>query len=65
MMMSTAWFCFLTAILLAASTGLDHSTARMGAACAAVGFILMSIGGWLGGRLVYEFGIAVKESAKS
>jgi uncharacterized membrane protein len=66
MIMSTVWVCFLTAMQLSASTSLDHSTAQVGAvACAAVGFVLMAIGGWLGGRLVYEFGVAVKERTKS
>jgi uncharacterized membrane protein len=32
--------------------------------CAVVGFLLMSVGGWLGGRLVYEFGVAVQDRAK-
>jgi len=27
------------------------------------GFVLMGVGGWYGGRLVYEFGIAVKDKA--
>jgi uncharacterized membrane protein len=39
MAMSTVWVCFLAAILLSVSTGLDHSTAQVGAvACAGVGF---------------------------
>jgi uncharacterized membrane protein len=64
--MSTVWICFLTAMQLSTSTGLDRSTAQVGAvACAGVGFLLMGIGGWLGGRLIYEFGIAVKERTKS
>jgi uncharacterized membrane protein len=29
-------------------------------AFAVLGFLLMAVGGWLGRRLVYEFGIAVK-----
>jgi uncharacterized membrane protein len=66
MAMSTVWVCFLAAILLSGSTGLDHSTAQVGAVvCAGVGFLLMGIGGWLGGRLVYEFGVGVRESKKS
>ncbi len=65
MLMSTVWVCFLAAILLSVSTGLDHLTAQVGAvACAGAGFLLMGIGGWLGGRLVYEFGIGVKEPKK-
>jgi uncharacterized membrane protein len=62
MAMSTVWICFLAAMLLSISTGLDYSAAQVGAvACAGLGFLLMGIGGWLGGRLVYEFGVAVKE----
>jgi uncharacterized membrane protein len=66
MVMSTVWICFLAAMLLSTSTGLDYLTAQIGAAaCAGVGFLLMGFGGWLGGRLVYEFGVAVKEPTKS
>jgi uncharacterized membrane protein len=64
MVMATVWVCFLLALLLSVSTGFDQLTARLGeAACAAVGFVLMAVGGWLGGRLVYEFGIAVQKDA--
>jgi uncharacterized membrane protein len=64
--MSTVWICFLVAMLLSISTELDYLTAKVGAvACAVVGFLLMAIGAWLGGRLVYEFGVAVKEPTKS
>ena len=62
MIMATVWVCFLFALLLSASTEFDRSTARLGeAACAVAGFGLMAVGGWLGGRLVYEFGIAVRK----
>ena len=61
MIMATVWLCFLLALMLSISTGLDHSSVQVAAgACAGVGFLLMGVGGWLGGRLVYEFGIAVK-----
>ena len=64
MIMATVWVCFLVALMLSISAGLDHSTAQIAAAaCAVGGFLLMSVGGWYGGRLVYEFGIAVKERA--
>lgn len=66
MVMLTAWICFLGAMQLSVATGQDYSAAQAGVvACAVVGFLLMGIGGWLGGRLVYEFGVAVKESTKS
>jgi uncharacterized membrane protein len=29
-------------------------------ACAVAGFLLMIAGAWFGGRLVYDFGVAVK-----
>jgi uncharacterized membrane protein len=32
-------------------------------AAAGAGFLLMSVGGWFGGRLVYQYGIAVKSRA--
>jgi uncharacterized membrane protein len=64
MIMATAWVCFLLALLLSVSTGFDQATASLGeAACAVAGFVLMAVGGWLGGRLVYEFGIAVQKDA--
>lgn len=56
------WTIAAGALMLSISTGLDHSTAQIAAAaCAAAGFLLMGVGGWYGGRLVYEFGIAVKD----
>jgi uncharacterized membrane protein len=62
MVMAIVWTCFLLALLLSVSTGLDQATMRLGqAACAALGFVLMAVGGWLGGRLVYEFGVAVRK----
>lgn len=61
MIMATSWMCFVAAWVLSVSTALDRSTAQVAAAtCAIAGFVLMSVGGWFGGRLVYEFGIAVK-----
>ena len=65
MIMATVWVCFLVALMLPMSTELDHAMARVAAiACAVAGFLLMGVGGWLGGRLVYEFGIAVKGQTK-
>jgi uncharacterized membrane protein len=67
MVMATAWVCFLLALLLSisAAAALDHATAQLaGVASAGVGFLLMSVGGWLGGRLIYEFGIGVGSRAK-
>jgi uncharacterized membrane protein len=64
MIMATAWFCFLLAMMLSMSVTLDRATAQLAeVAAAGAGFLLMSAGGWFGGRLVYEFGIAVKSRA--
>jgi uncharacterized membrane protein len=60
--MAAAWFCFMLALVTATAAGasLDKPTAQLaGAGGALVGFLLLSVGGWLGGRLVYEFGIGV------
>ena len=66
MVMATGWFCFLLALVLPISTTIGPRTAQLAAAvCAAAGFVLMGIGGWLGGRLVYEFGVGVKNSRTS
>jgi uncharacterized membrane protein len=67
MAMATAWICFMSALVIpiSAGAGLDHSTAQLIAVAAAcLGFLLMGIGGWLGGRLVYEFGIGVAAREK-
>jgi uncharacterized membrane protein len=65
MAMATAWVCFMLALVMTAGASLEPSTAQLaGAASASVGFLLMSIGGWLGGRLVYEFGIGVAAREK-
>jgi uncharacterized membrane protein len=65
MIMATVWVCFLMALMLSMPNGLDHSMAQLAVViCAVVGFLLMSVGGWLGGRLVYEFGVAVQDRAK-
>lgn len=65
MVMATVWNCFLLALLLSVSAGFDSTAARLGeSACSIAGFALMGVGGWLGGRLVYEFGIAVRKDSK-
>jgi uncharacterized membrane protein len=67
MIMTAVWLCFLIALLLSTSaqTMMAPATAQLIATAAAViGFLLMAVGGWLGGRLVYEFGIGVKGPPK-
>jgi uncharacterized membrane protein len=62
MIMATVWVCFLVALMLSISSGVDRLPAQLAVvACAVAGFLLMGIGGWFGGRLVYEFGVAVKD----
>ena len=70
MVMGTVWLCFLTAFLLVQSEDgsiTPPATALAATASAGLGFLLMSVGGWLGGRLVYELGIGVRprETPKS
>jgi uncharacterized membrane protein len=63
MVMATAWLCFLLALVLPISSGprVDHLTAQLASVASAVaGFLLMGAGGWLGGRLVYEFGTGMR-----
>jgi uncharacterized membrane protein len=65
MAMATAWVCFLLALVITAGARFDESTVQLAApASASVGFLLMGVGGWLGGRLVYEFGIGVAARKK-
>ena len=62
MAMAAAWVCFMLALVMTISSGasLDKQIAQLASAAAAsVGFLLMSAGGWLGGRLVYELGIGI------
>ena len=65
MLMATAWFCFLAALILQVSAGLDRSTLSLVVTpCAIAGFLLMIAGARLGGRLVYDYGVAVKSQSK-
>lgn len=66
MAMATSWVCFLLALVLPIAAGtLRHSAAQLaGVASAGVGFLLMMVGGWLGGRLVYEFRVGVKDQSR-
>lgn len=68
MVMATVWVCFLLALLLPMSTepNMDQRTVQLAAtASAGIGFALMIVGGWLGGRLVYELGVGVRDRTKS
>jgi uncharacterized membrane protein len=67
MIMATVWVCFLLALVLpmSAEGTMGHSTAELAAAAGAcAGFLLLTVGGWLGGRLVYELGVGVADRAQ-
>lgn len=58
MIMLSAWTMFVVALILPMLATLSTSARSVGAGiCAFIGFGLLSAGGWLGGRLVYEFGV--------
>ena len=56
--MSTAWLLFLTVVALRAASpaSVPSSWAIVGAVAA---FLVMVFGSWLGGQLVYRFGVGV------
>ncbi len=55
--MGTAWCFFLLA--LAFRGGPEGAASPVAVATAALGFLIMVIGGWLGGQLVYRYGVGV------
>jgi uncharacterized membrane protein len=63
MFMAMVWFCFLAALILQVSPDRSASPLVV-AACAVAGFLLMVAGARLGGRLVYDFGVAVKSQGR-
>jgi uncharacterized membrane protein len=64
MVMATVWICFLFALMVPVFPDLDRSTARFAAtALAGAGSLLMAVGGWLGGQLVYRHGVGVRQQA--
>lgn len=59
MAMGMAWLLFLTSLALrGASPG--EAPPGWATAAAASGFAAMALGGWLGGRLVYHYGVGVE-----
>ncbi len=58
LLMAAAWFCFVAALILHLLPGSGRS---LSLDCALAGFLLMIAGAWLGGRLVYDLGVAVKD----
>lgn len=63
MLMATVWFCFAAALVLQVSADRSASPLVV-AACAVAGFLVMTVGARMGGRLVYDFGVAVKSQSK-
>lgn len=62
LVMATAWLAYLASLALRGLPGVaPPPTAAV--AAAGVGFAAMVVGGWLGGRLVYRFGVGVDGSA--
>lgn len=61
--MGTAWLLFLSSVVL---RGLpDGNAPTLFAVIAALaGFLAMAVGGWLGGRLVYHFGVGVDREGR-
>lgn len=59
LVMGSAWLCFLASLAL---RGPPRGTPSplMALVAAAVGFVAMAAGGWLGGRLVYRFAVGVE-----
>ena|SRR5437868_3345298 len=66
MAMSTAWLLFLVSLALRGVRATDLSAAAAPPGWATVaaigGFLAMALGGWLGGQLVYRFGVGVRSS---
>jgi uncharacterized membrane protein len=62
--MSGAWLMFIASLAL---RGLPATAAPplVATTAAGAGFVFMAIGGWLGGRLVYRFGVGVSSTQRS
>jgi uncharacterized membrane protein len=56
--MSTAWLLFIVSLAMRGLPG-TNSPSIWATVTALVAWAVMAFGGWLGGRLVYEFGIGV------
>ena len=63
LVMSTAWLSFLASLgLRGLPDGGPPSWPAI--AVAGFGFVAMAVGGWLGGRLVYGFGVGISVDAR-
>lgn len=56
--MSTAWMLFIVSVAMRGLPATD-APSIWATVVALVAWMVMAFGGWLGGRLVYEFGIGV------
>ncbi len=56
--MGMAWLLYLASVVLRGMPGAD-APPRSAVIAGFVGFLAMAVGGWLGGRLVYHFGVGV------
>lgn len=59
MAMSIAWLCFLASLALRGLPG-EAPPPLAALIAAGAGFVAMAVGGWLGGRLVYHYGVGVR-----
>lgn len=64
MLMCLSWLLFLLSLAL---RGLppDQAPPPWATAAAGAGFAAMAFGGWLGGRLVYHYGVGVSSGAEA
>ena len=62
MAMCSAWLIFLTALALHGFPP-KPEISIVALATTVVGFVIMAFGGWLGGKLVYEFGVGRKPAS--
>lgn len=58
LVMGVAWLLFLASLALRGLPGAGAPPV-IAIVVAAAGFVSMAVGGWLGGRLVYHFGVGV------
>ncbi|MGS1015487.1 DUF2231 domain-containing protein [Allosphingosinicella humi] len=65
MTMGLAWICYLGALMSRLQDGTPIAEpAMLPVALSAVGFVLLLIGGWLGGNLVYRYGAGREETPR-
>jgi len=66
MTMGLAWTCYLGALMSRLKDGAPIAEpAALPVALSAIGFILLLVGGWLGGDLVYRYGAGREETQRT